>query len=193
MILHFTKRERQRVTLWWIYSRTETRSHYDKRGWPNGLSQPSDWTLNTPLPWIHLLEHQHSIMALMEKRQVVLLLLLFCILCPHPRHASCLHNVLVQPMQQSDHFGMEATKMMALPWLVGGCFLGNLPGKNTHHNNPLVSLMCSYQNGLQRPPGATSYNSHPACWPIVVCGGARSGAPWLLWHDGGRHGQWGMV
>jgi hypothetical protein len=35
----------KRVTLGWIYSRMETRSHYNKRGWPNGLSQ---------LPWIGL-------------------------------------------------------------------------------------------------------------------------------------------
>jgi hypothetical protein len=27
-------------------------------------------------------------------------------------------------------------------------------------------------------------------WFIVACGGAGSGAPWQLWEDGGRHGQW---
>jgi len=38
-------------------------------------------------------------------------------------------------------------------------------------------------NSRQRPPwcptpGAATYNSRTACWPIVVCGGAGSGAPW---------------
>ena len=50
-------------------------------------------------------------------------------------------------------------------------------------------------NCRQRPqwcptPSTTAYNSRPSCLLIVVCGGARSEAPWRLWDDGGRHGRW---
>ncbi len=46
-------------------------------------------------------------------------------------------------------------------------------------------------NGQQRlpwcpTPNADAHNGHPVCWLIVVCGGARSGAPWQPWDDGDR-------
>jgi hypothetical protein len=84
------------------------------------------------------------------------------------------------------------------PWSVGACLLANLPSKNTCHKNPQHMLTRRDLNGRQQPPwcptpGAAAYNSQPACWLIVVCGRAGSGAPWRQWNDGGCHGRWGMV
>jgi hypothetical protein len=84
------------------------------------------------------------------------------------------------------------------PWSVGAYSLANLPSKNTGHNNPQCLSTHRDLNGRQRPPwcptpGAAADNSCPECWLIVVCGGARSEAPWRPWEDGGHHGRWGTV
>jgi hypothetical protein len=83
-------------------------------------------------------------------------------------------------------------------WLVGACLLANSPSKNTRHNNPQCLSMRRDQNGRQWLPWcptscAGAYNSRPECWLIVVCGGARSEAPWRPWDDGDRHSRWGTV
>ncbi len=84
------------------------------------------------------------------------------------------------------------------PWLEGGCSLANLPSKNTLTTTQQRLSTRRDLNGQQRLPwcpicGAAAYNSQPACWMIVVCGGAGSRAPWRPWYDGGRHGRWGLV
>ena len=68
-------------------------------------------------------------------------------------------------------------------WSVGASSLANLPGKSTHHNNSQHLSMRGDINCKQQPPwcptpGIAADNSHPECWQIVVCGGARIGAPW---------------
>ncbi len=82
------------------------------------------------------------------------------------------------------------------PWLEGGCLLANLPSKNTLTTTQQGLSTRRDLNGRQRLPwcptrGTAAYNSQPACWMIVVCGGTESGAPWRPWEDGGRHGRWG--
>ena len=78
------------------------------------------------------------------------------------------------------------------------CSLAYLPSKNMLTTTQLrLSTHCD-QNGRQRPPwcptlGASTYNSCPECWLIVVCSGARSEAPWHLWDNGGHHGRCGTV
>ena len=69
------------------------------------------------------------------------------------------------------------------PWSVGACSLANLPNKSTCHNNAQCLSTHHDLNGQQRPPwcptpGTAAGNSCPENWLIVVCGGARSEAPW---------------
>ncbi len=64
--------------------------------------------------------------------------------------------------------------------------------------NPQHPSTCRDLNGWQQlpwclTPDADADNSCPECWQIVLCGGARSGAPWRPWEDGGRHDQRGTV
>ncbi len=61
--------------------------------------------------------------------------------------------------------------------------------------NPQRLLTHRDLNGQLQPPwcltpgpGADAYNSCPECWRIVLCGGARSGAPWQPWDGGNRQG-----
>jgi hypothetical protein len=42
-------------------------------------------------------------------------------------------------------------------------------------------------------PSAAALNGHPACWLIIVCGGAKIGATWRPWDDSNHHGWWGTV
>ena len=84
------------------------------------------------------------------------------------------------------------------PWLVGACLLANLPSKNTLTTTQQCLLTCRDLNGRQRPQwcptcGAAAINSRPECWPIVICGGTGSEAPWRPWDGGGCHGRWGTV
>jgi hypothetical protein len=64
-------------------------------------------------------------------------------------------------------------------------------------SHPTTTPQCSSMrcdlNGQQRPPwcptpNADAENSHPECWRIVICSGARSGVPWQPWEDSGHHG-----
>jgi hypothetical protein len=80
----------------------------------------------------------------------------------------------------------------------GACLLANLPSKNMLTTTQQGLSTHRDLNGQQQLPwcptfGAAAYNSQPACWLIVVCGSTGSGAPWRLWDDSGRHGQWGTV
>ncbi len=131
-----------------------------------------------------------------------LLLLLFRILHLHRHLTSCRHDVPNQQTQRSNWFVMEAAKTMGwkLATMVrgGACLLPNLPSKNRLTTTQQRLSTRRDIIGRQRPPWCptpvdAAYNSQPACWLIVACGGAGSGAPWRLWDDGGCHDQRGMV
>jgi hypothetical protein len=58
-----------------------------------------------------------------------------------------------------------------------------IPTWDTLHNYKKSPLTRRDQNGQLQPPlcptcGSAAYDSHPTCWLIVVCGGARIGAAW---------------
>jgi len=96
------------------------------------------------------------------------------------------HDVSNWRMRRSDKFGVEAAETMAQKpaAMVGGCvFTSYLPNKSTCHNNAQCLSTHHDLNGQQRPPwcptpGTAADNSCPENWLIVVCGGARSEAPW---------------
>jgi hypothetical protein len=140
-----------------------------------------------------------------------LLPLFFLLFCRHLRHTSFTHNVSSRRMQHNDQFGVEVAKLMAL--MPEGMLIVTLLGRHCQLPGTLPYIfLCRTQltttpqrlslghnlNGQQRPPwcptpNANAHNGHPVCWLIVVCGSARSGAPWGLWDDGNRQGWQDML
>ncbi len=142
------------------------------------------------------------------------LLVVFLLFCCHCHHAPFPNDVPAWKMWHNDQFVMEAaapmapmpTRMLIITLLEGypwsPCtepyiFLHRSQPTTNPPNLECPSTRCDL-NGRQRlqwcpTPDADADNSGPECWGIVVCSGAGSGAPWGLWEDGGRHGQWGTV
>jgi hypothetical protein len=125
-----------------------------------------------------------------------LLPLFFLLFCRHCRHASFPHDVPSRITQDNDQFGKEAAEPTAP--MVEGLLIVTLSGKHCQLCGMLpyiflrrtqltttpqfLSTHCDLIS-RQRPPwfptpNANAHNGHPVYWLIVICGGARSGAPW---------------
>jgi hypothetical protein len=133
------------------------------------------------------------------------LLPLFLLLFRRRRHhASFPNDVAARMTRHNNQFGVEAatpTAPMPRMMLIVTSSEGyrQMPGTKPYiflrrtqpTTNPQRLLMRRDPNGRLRlpwclTPGNDAYNSRPECWRIVVCGGARSGAPWQPWEGGDR-------
>ena len=118
----------------------------------------------------------------------------FCAATAVTHHAAMMNRIGGREEATDSAWRLPSRRLRSRPpWSVGACLLANLPGKITCHNNPQHLSARGDLKGQQRPPwcptpGPAAHTSRPECWLIVICGGARSGAPWRPWDNGGRHG-----
>jgi hypothetical protein len=140
-----------------------------------------------------------------------LLPLFFLLFCHRRHHASFPNDVAARTTRHNNQFGVEA----AMPTAPMPMIMLIVPLSEGYHRSPGTLpyiFLCRTQLtttpqrsstrrdliGQQRPswfptPNANAYNGHPVCWLIVVCSGARSGAPWRPWDDGDRQGRRGTL
>jgi hypothetical protein len=127
------------------------------------------------------------------------------------RHISFPHDVPSRTMRHNVQFGIEAAEPMA-PMLAGMLFLtlsgmhcrlsGTLPYIFLHRTQltttPQRPSTRHDLNGQWQPPwcptpSTARHKGYPACWLIVLCGGAGIEAPWQLWDNDNQQGWRGTV
>ncbi len=117
-------------------------------------------------------------------------------------YSNTLSTLLLYPTIEATNlvWRLPRRRLRSLPtWSGGACLLANLPSKNMlTTTQQCLSTRLDLLIGQQQPPWcltpcAAANNSQPACWLIVACNRAGSGALWQLWEYSGRHGQWGTV
>ncbi len=123
----------------------------------------------------------------------------YCTFTTATHHAAMMYQIGGREEATNLAWRLPRQRLRCRPlWLEGGFSLANLSGKNMltttqQHLSTRRDLNSQHQLPWCPTRGAATYNSQPAGWMIVVCGGAGNGAPWRPWDDGGGHGRWGSV